>query len=324
MDKFNPHKILGLVIPTNEPNTAYSHILKSIDAFKEVAPISTFLINFQDPWTRDQMIEVVNLIKNYGFDVEYSFNTYEVKGKGLVPINKIRNDTAMMLPDAKFYALIDDDFTFRYGTEKMNKTAGQQYVDVIHYMMNHPNCGLVMMGGTLIKTPPRYVIAPTILPNSYLTNRGYILKAMNPEDGQFLPKDAIDLLGSDEDRVLAAYRLYNGLYPAKMSSSRTTHYDNSVVPGYKMYEWNTQEILNANNHKFIRDNYFSEFDGSEYNTRVVTYDQFEKAGGIDVYDSNIVEENSTNYYMSNCDEEISEIIKYYRMEVQSNENTSSN
>ena len=110
----------------------------------------------------------------------------------------------MMLPNAKFYALIDDDMTFRYGTEKVPKTAGHQYVDAIHYLTFHQNCGVLMMGGTLIKYPAVNHIGPTALANSYLTNRGYILKAMSEEDGQFLPKDAIDLLGSDEDRVLAA------------------------------------------------------------------------------------------------------------------------
>ena len=311
MNTFDPHSILGLVFSTNEPDTAYSHIMKSIDAFKEVAPISTFLINFQEPWTDEQIQESIELIKSYGFSVRCTFNTYTVTGKGLVPINKIRNDTAMLMPEAKFYALIDDDMTFRYGTDKMNKSAGQQYVDVIHYMTMHQNCGIVMMGGILIKTPPRYVIAPTSLPNSYLTNRGYILKAMSKDDGVFLPNDAVDLLGSDEDRVLAAYRLYYGLYPAKMSNSRTTHYDNTSVPGYKMYEWNTLEILNANNHGFIRSHYKSDFDGSEYNTDLVNYKDYESSGGINVYDKEVVSNNSTNYYNSNSEEEVTEIINYY-------------
>lgn len=310
----NPHDILCLILPSNEPEVMKTHLMTSIDAFKEVAPISTFCLNFQDPYTEEYADECINIIKSYGFNVYYTKDkAYEVKGKGLVPINKIRNDTAeLMISTPKFYALIDDDMTFRYGTDKMRKTAGQQYVDAIHYMTFHQRCGVLMIGGTLIKNPPRYVIAPTSLPNSYLTNRGYILKAMPKESGSFLPNEAIDLLGSDEDRLLASYRLYNGFYPAKMAHGRTSHYDSKdITPGYMMYEWNTQKILDENNHGFIRNHYFKDFDGSEYNTRVVDWDHYISVGGIDVYNEQVIRDNSVNYENKSTEESIKEIIEYY-------------
>jgi len=287
--------ILGIVLPTNDPEVAFSNILTSIDALKEISELSTFLINFQKPWTKDQMADAVRIIEDHGFRVLYTFNEYEIAGKGLIPMNRIRNDSAMLLPGAMMYASVDDDMVFRYATPKTNKTAGQQYLDCIHYMLSNKECGVILMGGQLVKYPRKYVISPTSLTNSFLTNRGYILRAMNPKEGSYLPNDCLDLVGSDEDRVLAAYRLSKGYYPAKMGHSRTTHTGHSVIPGSELYEWNTSEILDKNNNKFIRDNYNPNYSGSSYNTHVVDTDMYFKNGGIDVYDSEVVDEYSIDY-----------------------------
>lgn len=308
---FNPHTILGIAIPTNEPETCKEYFLASLEYMKEVAPISTILFNFQRPWTSNQIYEAVNICENLGFEVRWSFNEYKIEGKGKVPFNKIRNDACKLMPEAKFFALTDDDFKYRGPSASMNKTAGQQYVDVIDYLTTFENCGLVLMSGTMVKKVPKYCIAPVDLTNTYLTGRGFVMRSMG-EEGLTLPKDCLHLVGSDEERVSAGFRLVKGLYPAKMPFSRTAHYENKVQPGHEMYDWNNEEILNSNNAKYIRDNYNKNFKGKD-TFNVVDPEKYFSAGGIDVYDKEVVEQYTRSYQDVSTEELVSKIINHYTL-----------
>ena len=292
------HKILGFAVPTNEPEVAFNYLLSSVENLKEVAPISAFLFNFQKPWTDDQITKAVAICENHGFAVRYSFNTYEVKGKGLVPFNQIRGDACKLMPDAKFYVLMDDDFSFLPRSGSYNKSAGEQYLDLIYYMTQHPDCGFILLKGRLyLNEVSKYQIAPALsLENRYITDKGILLRNFNPEEGWALPHTALGLLGSDEEKIACSWRLYNGMYPAVINRCRTLHYENcnttqvenKPVSGEEMYGWNKKDILDANVNKFIKENFYPDFKNGAWRiTKLVEPEQYFNQGGIDISDTEV-------------------------------------
>ena len=152
--KFDPHTILGLAVPTNEPDVAFNYLLNTLDPLKSVAPITTFLFNFQKPWDEESIQKAVDICESKGFAVRYAFNSYEIKAKGEVPFNKIRNDACKLMPEAKFLVLMDDDFSFQWRSNSVVKSAGEQYLDIIDYMVKYPKCGFVLLKGKLLLEDP--------------------------------------------------------------------------------------------------------------------------------------------------------------------------
>lgn len=314
------HTLLGFALPTNEPQTAFDYILTSLDNLRAVAPISTFLINFQKPWTKEEMEKAVEIIKSYGFAVRYTYNEYEIKGKGLVPFNRIRDDACKLMPEAFAYALTDDDMTYKGSSATMKKNAGEQFLDSIHYLLTHEKCGMVLFGGSLYRKSPNYVLQPCDIVNTYITGKGLIFRNLGDEC-RTIPKECLDFVGSDEEKVSAAYRLAKGYYPVKLRMARVHHYENHrskekkkknedklVTSGQDAYGWNTEEILNANNLGYIKKNFNPKYKGKD-NYDVCSLENYFNGGGIDVYDEEIVKKYRKNYENMSKDEVISDIIQ---------------
>lgn len=322
MNSTNPHDILGFVCPTNEPEVALRFLLASIENLKEVAPISTFLFNFQQPWTEEQTHKAVDICKSNGFEVRFTFNSYTIKGKGLIPFNRIRADAAKLMPEAKFFALTDDDFAYQGRSGSYWKSAGEQYIDLIYYMMKYPRCGFILMKGRFyLNDIEKYNIAPTpALDNRYITDKGILARNFSPAEGLLIPDSALDLLGSDEEKIICSWRLYNGFYPAAINRAKTLHYEHNntkdsakkISSGEEMYAWNEKSILDDNVNKFIRENYCPDF----YNkggrvSKIVDYEAYYVAGGINLEDSNIRENHTMDTSKLNSISLINEIIDYY-------------
>lgn len=280
------HKLLGVVLPTNSPDVMKKYLLPSLKNAVDAAPYMTFLINFQSPWTQSEMDEVCAEIKSYGFDVLSTYNQYEIKGKGLVPVNQIREDTARICPDCRFYMIFDDDMSFMGPSATMPRNAGEQILESLAYLLVHSTCGILVFGGTLIKKIKKDTIAPIDYCREYVTGKGIIFRNCGSvEEGLFVPIEAYHLLGSDEEKVAAAYRISKGLYTAEMPFVRINHYENQrssrnkngKIPGKEKYEWNTDEIKDNNNFGFIREHYCSEY--SSGNGYVVSREKYAEAGG---------------------------------------------
>lgn len=267
-------KLLGLVLPTNNPSIMYKYLLSSIENIQVAKDYIEFLINFQSPYTEVEINDIVSKIRSYGIEVKYTYSTYEVKGKGLVPFNRIREDTTVLDKDCEYYMLLDDDMTFLGSSAKMPRTSGEQLLEALIYLKKNPKCGIFVCGGSLIKKIPLDTIAPIDYNREYVTGRGLIFKNIGKNEGwQLVPVEAHDLLGSDEEKVEAAARIARGYYVSEMPFVRINHYENQVsqrnkngkIPGSVMYNWNTQEIRDQNNHKFIRDHYNPEYTSGKGN-----------------------------------------------------------
>lgn len=145
---------LCLVLPTNEPSTFSSIFMKGIDNLLPAKDLVVFNINFQEPWDDKSAESAVSELESKGFLVHYKLSPKYKFTKPKVPFNKIRNDTVID-DDCKYYALMDDDMQFRGPSPRMNKNAGEQYLQIIHYMDTHPKCGITIIAGPLLRRIPK-------------------------------------------------------------------------------------------------------------------------------------------------------------------------
>lgn len=303
---------LGIVLPTVDSKLALDFILsdESLNNMSSLSSVAKFLINFQGDWNDDLIADVEHRLMSRGFQVDYIKSFYPIEGKGLVPINKIREDTAGIDRNCLFYALVDDDMKFLGKSPKMNHDGGRQYLNILHYMLSNPMCGLTMVGGSMFKKIPFYSVGPVDLVNTYLVSKGFIVRSMK-DKGLIVPKGAYELVGSDEEKLAAAFRLSEGLYPAKTGLGRVYHYEGhssgKTQSGSSMYGWNNSEIVDANNNKFIHENYNPKYrGGNDY--RVFDRETYDRNGGIDVYDQSVVDDFTINY-MSKTDEQVLDEIR---------------
>lgn len=312
MNNYDPHNLLGIVLPTNNPGIMWKYLIPSLKNAKAMAPFVTFLINFQN-YEEDEIEAVVEEFENQGFKVEYDLNNYSVKGPGLVPVNKIREDTARINSECKYYMIFDDDMSFMGPSSSINRNAGEQILEALYYLLTYEDCGVLVFGGTLIKKIAKDTIAPIDYCREYVTGKGLIFKNLgNPGKGLFVPVTAYELLGSDEEKVAAAYRISNGLWTAEMPFVRINHYENQKssrnkngkTPGKELYRWNTDEIKDSNNFGFIREFYCPEYKSG--NGYVVSRDLYHSAGGKDVW-SNPAER--TIDFSSYSQEDLVEMVK---------------
>lgn len=306
------HTTLGLAVPTNEPDVAFRYLLKDLHHLKALSKFATFLFNFQKPWTSEQIDEAINICKSQGFDVRYSFNSYEVKGKGLVPFNQIRGDACRLMPEARFFMLMDDDFSFLGASSSHHQDAGTQLLCVLHYLLTFEDCGFILLKNDYCykEQIPRYVVSPTpTMDNRYITDKGIILRNFDANQGWVVPHDAIELLGSDEEKIACAWRLFNGMYPAAINHTRIRHYENSnstttdnpPVSGEEMYQWNAKDILEANANRYIRENFYPDFINRGWRvTQLIDPEIYSKAGGHELSDD-FRDTRSIDYHCMDAD-----------------------
>ena len=311
--------ILAFTMPTNEPDTAFDYILTSLDNVEAVAPISKFLINYQKPWTEKQIDEANDIIVSHGFDVVWDYNEYDIPKQGYVPFNRIRDDTTLLNENALLYSLTDDDMTFGTATESVNEDFGRQLLRIAHYMITHPSCGLTIVGSSLYQRIGKYTVAPTDVVSTYVTGKGIIARTLG--DGyRLFPEGVLDFVGPDEEKVIAASRLYRGWYPAKIGFGKVRHYENlkkdgGPKPAHIVYNWLTDDILDHNNLKFIKDTYNSNYDYKvNEGNNLITNDKFMEIGGIDTSSDRVIREYMVDYSEMSNNDILEEIKKAQRNE----------
>lgn len=309
-DELTSHnKILGIILPTNDPTTMRDKFLKGLPNLTEVAEFSTILINFQDPYTEEEINEVISTIHQYNFKVRYTYNKYNFQ-KPYVPFNLMREDSAALLPEAQYYLSVDDDVMVLGSSPKIQKTGGRQYLEILHYLISHPQCGLVSTTGTIGRTPPLHYIGPNYKKgiNTYIqTGLGLFAKNLN-RGGYWLPADTHTLYGAMEDLVAGAWRLSEGYYHAKMNCVRVQHKyqtgttnnaDSSHSTG-----WDKESILLENNAKYIKDNWCAKYNHKSSFQDAISKELYLSHGGLPIWDEQ-VSRGLTNYYDPN--KEINEI-----------------
>lgn len=234
--------LITLCISTNNPENMNKYLLKTIHNLVGLKDFCTVAINFQEPYTENDIKNIVEYIESLGFKVIHSFNKYEVKNRGEVPIIKIKNDCALLNPNSFLYAQIDDDFEFR-------NYAYIDYLRSIHFMLKYNNCGIMNFVHSYkgyIK-PNQIGIAKSIN-ERVMTGRGLIFKRCKLF--QFTSDDSLKLVGSGEELILTAIRLHLGYFMGILPTGRCINSINKSK-GYVKYGWTNNKILKNNQHKFL-------------------------------------------------------------------------
>lgn len=284
------NNILGFALPTNSPRVMKEILLPSLENALALRDVCTWLINFQPPYTAKEISEVVSTFESYGFRVRHTYTEYDM-GKaysGYVPVIKMRNDAARLMPEAQIYALIDDDMAFKSGTEKCYKNGGEQYLDAVRYMLEFDKCGIVLFRNRRVSVPI-HLTRPVSITEPYYTGRGMFLRRL--DDCLVAPIDSEWVLGGDEENLVAGARLIQGYYPAEVHGTRVFHHEHRQklkVEGNKVYHWINPEVLEDNSTAYIRQNYNPLFKGSKGiigghdDPHIVLYEDYLDAGGIGI------------------------------------------
>lgn len=259
-------------MPTNEPEVFKKFFLEGLINLYDFRDYCTFNINFQKPWTTYEYKWYTDNIRDMGFNINSKYNYEYNFENNRVPINMIRHDSIIDY-DGMYYSLLDDDMKFK-GTSRGNTmNIGHQYLCSLDYLLDHDDCGIMIMGGSSSRVPKKYHIS-TINPYyPYATGLGMAVKSLKniprykDNKSPLLPDDSLHLVGGSEEKVIAGARLICGLNPARMVGARVSHHENNEKSGFEgsstrlglsgqdMYHWHDDELVNENNHGYIRDNY---------------------------------------------------------------------
>lgn len=273
--------LLALVLPTNNIRIFHQCFLRTIDWIDAIKPYATICINFQSPWSEESIDDVLGVLIEKNWKVEWTLNKYDCSVN--IPMNKIREDAACLCPEAFAYWVLDDDHTFAGPSTKINKTFGEQILCCLHYMLNNEKCGVITTGGSLFKAIEKNHIGWLYFNDYFITNYGFMVRNLKDVNGtRLLPKDSLDLVGSDEERVICAERINNGFYNAKIAFARCRRGSkiNNEPDGTTKYHWNTSDILDNNNSKYIREHYNPNYVKQEGRSSPYSYFEYINHDGI--------------------------------------------
>lgn len=296
------HSTLGILIPTNQPEIMFNFLLsdESLLSLKSVAPYATFLINFQSPWTESSIESCVSRLKAAGFSVKYCYNSYTIAKRGHVPFNNIRNDCAKLMPEAKYYLLMDDDM-ISLPRKKINISHGDQIVAALKYMEMNPKCGVISLerkvNEAVVNNQYKGIkLLGKILPVFGAlceTSCGLIVRSATDQSPYNLfPKGSLDLVGWGEEMIILSYRYWLGYYYAKLYGASCLHKENKtsdveeassgskVLTGIKKYGWGVR-IAIENNYKYIKTHYNDKFsmESNDYDN-IMNMEKYLSNGGI--------------------------------------------
>lgn len=299
------NKIVGIVLPTNDPETMFDRFLVGLPNLKEINEISTILINFQEPWTKDLIREAVSIIHDNGFKVRYTINKYVFENP-YVPFNLMREDASQLLPEAMIYLSMDDDFKVLGVSPKIGKTGGQQYLECIHYMLSHPKCGVISTTGTIGRNPAREYLGPDYkrhIRTYIMTGLGLFCRnlKLNDDSGCFLPSGTHNLYGALEDMIAGSYRIANGYYVAKYNCVRVSNIVNTKAVSSTDEEtfhktgWEKASVIESNNVKYVKDNWNKDYNRKSLWQDSVSYELYESKGGLPVWDEEVARQLTVHY-----------------------------
>lgn len=231
---------LALLLPTNDPNTFNNLFMSSVEQLKFIANKLIFCINFQPPFIKEDVQNIINKLKNMGFEVRHTFNEYKIERKGLIPFNKIRYDCATLCPEADLFALCDDDFNFLKDSDLMLN-------EIIEKFESDKSLGVIQCT-TLPRIFPFGYFKKEAKYHNYYTDSGFFFRNIHNEDKDVLvyPSDALECLGACEEFIIGLTLAEHGYMTMLRSRSAIMHCREYVDNGESPYGWGGEEIVNGN------------------------------------------------------------------------------
>ena len=225
-------KVMGVVLTTLYPDLLFSHTLtdESLQEISLVKDYIKFLINFQK-YSSEDIDKATNILSDYGFDFDYMEGVYEIKEGESVPYNRIINDCALIDSDLPYYINVEDDMIYSSDCPKRGQIrSSRAYLISMIYMLTHPKCGVMNLRpeGTRL-TPGSSTVYPISnkIPHHYTTGSGLLGINMKEyslsKQGIFMPDYSLDTTGGWHENVFVQYRIFHGLYGARLSRAYLVH-----------------------------------------------------------------------------------------------------
>ena len=196
-----------IVMPTCSPSEFFSKFFQHLYVFDLVKDTFTFGIIFQKPYTDEEINKIKEEFEKRKLNLLYEYREYEGT-MHLTPLIKMRDDAAMLNPNADYFLNVDDDIVYTCSAEL--------FKDVIEKSIEHMeknNVGALMLGYPSHVNPyeepgndgqfhPR--------DRSTWTTTGLLLK--NIYGGHIVPVDATKCVGGHDDVLMGECRKYlNGM-----------------------------------------------------------------------------------------------------------------
>jgi len=250
----NNEKKLVFLLPTCEPNTIKHLLLPSLKYIKNISNTISFAICFQPPYTDEEIQEILTAFKD--FDIKYFKKEY-IFEKPNTPLMKMRHDCSMLYPDAKYYALLDDDMEFEEGIDKF-------YLDAIHEMDKDKKLSVVTFSKRDLFFENKFFTNAGIIyrGGKYYGFEGFVPHLLPKECNTLVPyegEDLIELVGGHQDELCAMIRLARGEKSKSYINVPTRHRENRKQPGYLEHGWlkaeDSENSVNAFIKKYFNPNY---------------------------------------------------------------------
>lgn len=243
---------LGIILPTNNPQHMFEFFLPSLQHLSELSDIATILINFNgSAWDKKRIGLAIGQIGAAGFKSKYII---EPKDLSEAPLLRYRNDAAALAPQSDYYMFADDNLVFTIGTKAYPGNSALRYGEVLSYLEEFKNCGIVMCEGSLGGDIQKRQIRPS--DNGLIsTTRGLFFR--NTTKGKsFYPEETLGLVSGMEESIIGFWLIEQGYFMAKQFNNPTQHKNKSKifanVPKAGIHDI---ELLLDNAYRWIRERY---------------------------------------------------------------------
>ena len=277
----------GIIIPTHNPDDFFNKLLPSVEFITELAPFTTWLINFNgDRWDMPAIFEAIAILHEYEFETEWRYTGIWDKP---IKVLKMREQCAEMAPDCDLFLFIDDDFKFVKETDKYPFTSGQRYLHSIDYMTRFPKCGIVNTKSFLGGSHQKLKIVPT-KDDMHATNQGLLLRNMKEHGFLLALPEMREMMGGLEEQAMSYLRIEHGYFAAKQMNNPTVH-----ITG-KLSQWDGKPddfhnigVIDANLAGWIRNRYKPEWEYQKRKLPDSLWELYLANGGIELTDDLIVD-----------------------------------
>ena len=293
---FPETKVLGISVYTEDPEAASILSEDSLKDIQKISSISCLLVNFVSPkWTQDKMDEMLDKIDFLGIEVHSFLNSYEMKGRGLRPYNRMRYDS-VVLQELPFYAFFSDSTEFRKKKDgKRDDILG--LLDAVHYLSVHRRCGIV----SFRQKADSDSVVPIPLDAS-CTGNGMVVRSMKGISpyGAVIPRRSLSLEGAGEELLVASHVLWNGYYPAVRLGVK-------FQKGKKDMEGSdSRAIMENNNCRFIQETFNHHYAYNDKDKNLVDVSVYLDHGGQSIT-GEFQSRNTFSYSVKDVENEVNEI-----------------
>lgn len=250
---------ITFLLPTCEPDTLFTYFLPTVNKLKNIKNLIEFNICFQPPYTNEQIDRVIQELDKQGFKYNYIYKDYEIK-KPFTPLVRMRNDCALLSPDAEFYCLLDDDMSFE------DESCCNSFIEALTLFDNDNNLGVISLfnlpcdnwrenfystNSGLIYRGGSFFGFKGLMPENLLEFKG--IKTRVPYEGENL----LELFGGFQDKFCAMCRLATGLTGLTIHDVKINHVENRKLRGAIAHGWDDAKYKEGSIALFIT-KYFNE------------------------------------------------------------------